>query len=155
MAVTEEAKQEEEREQDNSSTARSSTEGLRPRVVAEEEHEDPNGNEEQDEEGRKPTGIREPKEVSRAKRAEHELTHTPYREWCTHCVLARGRGMQHRKQEKEDAEMNVPRVSMDYFFLSDQDQKAEENPFIVLVDEQTGEKFARATGMKGWGRIER
>ena len=50
---------------------------------------------------------------------------------------------------KEDKELHVPRVSMDYFFMSDEDFKASENPLIVMVDEGTGEKYARATGRKG------
>ena len=40
---------------------------------------------------------------------------------------------------------------MDYFFLSERDAKASQNPMLVMVDEQTGEKFARATGQKGLG----
>ena len=41
---------------------------------------------------------------------------------------------------------------MDYFFMSKQDEKASKNPLIVLVDEGTGEKYARATGQKGLGQ---
>ena len=42
---------------------------------------------------------------------------------------------------------------MNSFYLVDQDDKtkASPNPTIVMVDEQTGEKFARATGRKGRG----
>ena len=40
---------------------------------------------------------------------------------------------------------------MDYFFMSRMDEKAHKNPLIVMVDEATGEKYARAVGQKGLG----
>ena len=40
---------------------------------------------------------------------------------------------------------------MDYFFMSQADEKADKNPLIVMVDESTGEKLARAVGKKGIG----
>ena len=40
---------------------------------------------------------------------------------------------------------------MDYFFLSKEDEKAHKNPIMVMTDEETGEKYARAVGQKGLG----
>ena len=40
---------------------------------------------------------------------------------------------------------------MDYFFMSKEDEGAHKNPLIVMVDEDTGEKYARAVGRKGVG----
>ena len=45
----------------------------------------------------------------------------------------------------------MPKVSMDYLFMSQADEKADKNPLIVMVDESTGEKYARAVGKKGIG----
>ena len=45
----------------------------------------------------------------------------------------------------------VPKVSVDYFFMSTADQVASTNPVLVMVDESTGEKYARAVGQKGVG----
>ena len=45
----------------------------------------------------------------------------------------------------------MPRVSIDYFFLSTKDGEAKDNPMIGMVDESTGEKYARAAGKKGVG----
>ena len=53
------------------------------------------------------------------------------------------------KTVDEKLEDAVPRVSMDYFFMSKKDEKANEHPMLVAVDESTGEKFARTTGKKG------
>ena len=48
-------------------------------------------------------------------------------------------------------EAKVVRVSMDYFFMSQEEEKACENPLIVMVDEDTGNKYMRAVGKKGTG----
>ena len=110
--------------------------------------------EEEGEEGREPKGIRAPARVSRQEREVHERTHTPYRPWCKYCVRARGRNTAHRKSDQEEVaedELKVPRISMDYFFMSEEDQAANENPLLVMLDEETGDKYARAVGHKGLG----
>ena len=40
-----------------------------------------------DEEHATPVGLRDPGQPTPTERAEHELTHIPYRSLCTHCVL--------------------------------------------------------------------
>ena len=40
---------------------------------------------------------------------------------------------------------------MDYFFMSREDEEAATNPLLVVVDERTGSKYARAVGHKGLG----
>ncbi len=58
----------------------------------------------------------------------------------------------HRVKAEEDKEKNgVPRISMDYFYLRQRGDEAKEFPLIVVVNEESGEKFARATGKKGVG----
>ena len=106
---------------------------------------------EEGEEARVPKRLPAPMYVSKVEREEHELTHTPYRSWCHHCVRCRGRNAQHRKKEEEDKRGQVPRISFDYFFMSHHDESAHENPMLVMVDERTGDKYARAVGQKGLG----
>ena len=89
--------------------------------------------------------------VSKEQRDAHQITHTPYRAWCRHCVRARGRNAPHRTRTEKQRERQVSKVSMDYFFMSQADEKADKNPLIVMVDESTGEKYARAVGKKGIG----
>ena len=127
----------------------SSKDGL-SRGKATEEGED-EGRSEEGEEGRTPKTIPAPVYVTKAERQEHELTHTPYRSWCDHCVRCRGRNTQHRKAGEEDKKSNVPRVVLDYFFMSHQDEAANENPMLIMLDEKTGDKYARAVGQKGLG----
>lgn len=43
-------------------------------------------------------------------------------------------------------------MSMDYYFMSQEDEEASANPIIVVVDERTGEKYARVVGHKGMGK---
>ena len=40
---------------------------------------------------------------------------------------------------------------MDYFFMSSADEAASANPILVMVDESTGDRYARAVGQKGPG----
>ena len=109
--------------------------------------------EEEGEEGREAKKVRTPTRVSKVEREQHELTHTPFRQWCEFCVMGRGKNEAHMKkaarEDEEEESAAVPRVSMDYFFLSKEDEKASENPMIVMVDDKTGEKYARAVGQKG------
>ena len=115
-----------------------------------EELEIPN---EMEEEGRAAVGFRVLVSVSKAHKEDHELTHCPYRAWCSICVKARGQKMPHNYHKDEDADENskVPGASMDYFFMSKQDEDAKENPILVVLNEDTNEKYARATGRKGVG----
>ena len=101
------------------------------------------------EEGRAPNVLRGPTRVSRREIEEHELTHTPYRSWCRYCVRGRARNAPHRRSEED--RNKTPRISMDYFFMSTVDEAASSNPLLVVLDESTGEKYARAVGQKGLG----
>ena len=61
--------------------------------------------------------------------------------------------MPHRsKTQDEKDEGEAPRISMDYFYMSQKDEDAKDFPLLVAVDEETGEKFARMIGMKGIGQ---
>ena len=108
---------------------------------------------EEGEEVRAGIPLTAPQRVSKQEREERELTHTPFRAWCPLCVRGRGKNQAHEKgKHKEDDGNKVPRISMDYFFMSSKDEKAHENPIIVMVDERAGEKYARAVSQKGLGQ---
>ena len=42
-------------------------------------------------------------------------------------------------------------MSMDYFFMSEEDKKSSKNPLLVMMDEETRDKYARAVGQRGLG----
>ena len=102
---------------------------------------------------RVPKTVHGPKRVSKAERDAHNATHIPYRDWCPHCVKGRGRSTAHKKQTEEDKETDnkVPRILMDYFYMTEEDRKAHRNPLICIIDEETKERYARAVGQKGLG----
>ena len=108
----------------------------------------------EEEESERAKGMTAPVKVSDKERAEHELTHTKFRAWCPYCVRARGRSTSHLKNQgiNKDKSNEVQRMGMDYFFTSQEDEKASANPIKVMVDERTGEKYARAVGHKGVGK---
>ena len=115
------------------------------------------GGETEDEEGVKEARVaisrKSPKDPTRKEKEEHELTHMPFRSWCEHCVKARARNAHHRKKADRDPldEVKVARVHMDYFFMSREDESACSNPLLVMADERSGARYARAVGKKGLG----
>ena len=127
-------------------------EGLSQGVVAETPHEESERKEEV-EEGRDAQGGPGPITVSNEEREQHNRTHCPFRSWCKYCVRGRGKKMAHQsrtdEEKKEEAKNAVPKISTDYFYLSQEDEDQEKNPLIVMTDESTGEKYARLVGKKG------
>ena len=132
--------------------------GLDEDVVLEDEgpeEEEREEDERQDEEeGRPPVTRKRPKMPSKREREEHEATHVPFRSWCRHCVRGRGRNAPHRSSAEVDEEeklRQVPRIAMDYHFMSKEDERAQQHPIFTMTDEATGACFARAAGHKGLG----
>ena len=112
--------------------------------------------EEQEEEGAQPRELPAPARVTADERERHELTHTPFRSWCRACVKGRGVKNAHRtrgeEEKREDhAARGVPKIAMDYMYLNDQLDDVAQSPILVMVDESTGEKYARVVSHKGLG----
>ena len=84
----------------------SSNDGLGQGEATEEGKD--SGRREEGEEGRVPKTIPVPVYVTKLERQEHELTHTPYRSWCDHCVRCRGRNAQHRNRSTKDRKGQTP-----------------------------------------------
>ena len=49
---------------------------------------------------------------------QHNITHLPYRNWCPHCVRAKGKDADHRKVG--NGERTLPEFSFDYAFPGDE-----------------------------------
>ena len=47
---------------------------------------------------------------------EHNCTHLPFRDWCSFCIMGRGRGQQHKRSQGHES--SVPVVGVDYFFIT-------------------------------------
>ena len=61
----------------------------------------------------------DPRQPTQAQREEHNLTHLPFRSWCRACLLGRARDAPSRKVKSQFAEPILPRVRMDYCFLTE------------------------------------
>ena len=92
----------EEQERSTSAIGNGVQGGLRPDVATETEKA-----EEEGEEGREAVAAPAPRAPSRLERDQHDLTHTPYRAWCPHCVRMRGRNTAHRQNVKREKIMDT------------------------------------------------
>ena len=78
------------------------------------------------------SGVRSPKKVqnprvpTQADVDEHNMTHLPYRSWCTHCVRGRGEAHPHHKSGNE--ERDVPELHLDYCFMGKVDEEGPAHP---------------------------
>jgi hypothetical protein len=94
---------------------------------------------------RNPRRMLDPKLPSQREIEEHSLTHLPYRNWCAHCVLGKGRAAPHfKRSEREDS---LAEVHFDYCFMSTVDQ-----PLVtILMAKERESKMCMATmvPMKG------
>ena len=88
-------------------------------------------------------GLKVPGEPTLAERKQHELTHLPYRDWCPHCVKAKGRHGPSKKQSDRQ-----PVIQIDYCFHA----TSEELPLRKILsacDVQTGLSMAVVVPQKG------
>ena len=110
---------------------------------------------EEEEEGRRSVGRKGPKMLKTVEQEEHARTHCPYRSWCRHCVKPRARNSPHGaggfRTNGEGDMVKAPRVVMGDYFMSKEDEKASANPLVVMADEESGSKCARAVGQKDLG----
>lgn len=98
--------------------------------------------------------LRRPEEPSAAEIAEHQATHSPYRDWCPSCVAGGGRSLAHRHQEK-DPDPSVPTIAMYYGFLGKEDAREEDlekegsSPMLVTKDTKQRWRSANMLVSKG------
>ena len=95
--------------------------------------EDEDVNDEQDMGERRPRKVQSPKLPSQEEIDMHELTHLPYRSWCTHCV--RGRGESHPHYKVPEEKRAIKEIHMDYCFMGKKDEKTQ--PILVIRDRDT------------------
>ena len=67
--------------------------------------------------------------------------------------MGRATNTVHRQDRDSDEEERpkVPRMSMDYFYMSKEDEDEKNNSTLVALNEPTNEKYARAAGQTGIG----
>ena len=95
--------------------------------------------------------VPDPGEPSRKERAWHELTHLPFRSWCADCVSGRAPDDPHRRLVRAKTGVELPKVSVDYGFIS---TPGEDAPRTILVVKVSGCKAVMARCVKGKGRVD-
>ena len=87
-------------------------------------------------------GLKAPAEPTQQERAEHELTHLPFRSWCPTCVANKGRVDNHPKQASK-----MPVVQFDFCYFK---TAGEETTTAILtwIDVETGMVMATMVGDK-------
>ena len=110
------------------------------------------------------------RQPSQREREEHERTHLPFRDWCTHCIKAKSRNDPHKRETDEmkseelrDEAMSTVSFDCSYFNdklgkmtreeYSEAMSKGEKmnRPMIVVEDRETGAIFAHMCSQKGIG----
>ena len=66
---------------------------------------------------------------------DHNVTHVPYRSWCSHCVEGRGREMAHTSVDRGDR--SVATVAFDYLFMVQFGVYIREEWQVLETDEET------------------
>ena len=84
------------------------------------------------------TGVPQPKQPTAQERAEHELTHLPYRTWCDISVRTKGKANSHPQQESKQSVIQV-----DITYVKSLDDKTS-TPILTAI--------VVATGMSIWQR---
>ena len=86
----------------------------------------------------------------------YRMNHVPFRAWCEHCIKGKAGGNQHRKIK--DAQETVPTISMDYAFMTSNDEKEKEskdsdkeegNPILIMIDRKSGRITSHVLPAKG------
>ena len=65
-------------------------------------------------------------------REEHEATHVPFRDWCVHCILGRGRTHHRVAKQKSEDQSRGPVIPMDCFFM-----RMEPAPNVQAISEKS------------------
>ena len=86
-------------------------------------------------------------------REEHEATHVPFRDWCAHCMMGRGRTHHHVAKQKSEDEFRRPIIAMDYFFMKLESAPsaqsiAEESITCVAVKEDRHQNIMSSVALK-------
>ena len=89
--------------------------------------------------------IGDPRLPTQAEVDDHNVTHTPYRNWCPHCVRGRGKDLDHRRSVEEDR--RVREFAFDYCFMGD--EAGDKVTILVGRERTTGMTMATVVPLKG------
>ena len=107
--------------------------------------------------GRSPIVSPVPERPTDSEVLEHNVTHSPAKPWCPHCVKGTAGNDPHRAKRKEVPDVEVvmeatPTISIDLMYLYDKGER----PTLVVVDRESGRVWSYAVrdttilGGTGW-----
>jgi hypothetical protein len=76
---------------------------------------------EEPEEARVPKVLKSPLQPTAREVDERNLTHLPFRDWYSHCIVGKARNILRKKQK--DREHSVPHIHVDYGFLGTEEDE--------------------------------
>ena len=82
-------------------------------------------------------GIKAPQQPTEQERKEHNLTHLPYRSWCSICVESKARANNHPQQKTS----KLPVVQCDFAYIKGIHDK-QVIPVLTAIDVETGMRMA-------------
>ena len=94
------------------------------------------GDEHRPQQAHKAKAIKAPTQPTAQEREEHELTHLPYRSWCTTCVQSKARQDHHKPQQSKQ-----PAIQYDLAHIKGNQDKTVV-PIFTAIDVQTGTSMA-------------
>ena len=95
---------------------------------------------------RKLRKMNDPKKPSAEEVEMHNLTHLPYRNWCSVCVQGRGKEMGHTSGKQE---RGLPELHFDYMFVGPSDAPGETKTCLVVRDAETRMVMSTMVPAKG------
>ena len=52
--------------------------------------------------------------LAQKEREEHQATHLPFRDWCTHCMMGRRRAHHHITKQKSEGQSRQRTIAVDF-----------------------------------------
>ena len=98
--------------------------------------------EEEPQQVRAAKGLPQPAPPTAQERAEHELTHLPFRSWCPTCVANKGRADNHPRQFSK-----LPVVQFDFCYFKTANEQ-HTTPILTGIDVETGMVMATVVSNK-------
>ena len=97
-------------------------------------------------EGIVPRSVPEASSPTKQEVAEHNLSHTPFRSWCPHCVF--GRSMERKCASEGRVPGVIQCIHADYLYMGSSEVEGT-TPILVVKDDHTESVFANVVPSKG------
>ena len=87
------------------------------------------------------------------KKEEHQATFVTFRDWCTHCMMGRGRTHDHVTNQKSEDQSRRPTIAMDYHsmkmkFVVNSNAMSEKSVTCIAVQEDRHKHIMSSVALK-------